>query len=715
MRSLFKLTLPLLALIFTCAWPSVPIQQRPGQPHRLDILSVASAGTNAWTSLGPEGGRIEAVAADPSRSGVFYAGTFDGTALYKTTDSGATWSTVNTGQSIKDAVDAITVDSQGTVYVGCNGAFLKGTAHGSNWSSAQGVNSLINSIAVASPTVIYASTRGSGVLKSSDGGATFQPANSGLATTELSSIAIDSSGNLYCAAFSGGGVFKADSAASNWSPVNTGLPAQDSATQLIADGLGAVYAVYYASVYKTTDGGAHWNPADSGLTVGGLVLAMDSGGTIYALGSPSSKLFKSTDAASTWNPLNSGLPDSTQVQALAVDSSRNTICAGTEEGVFRTTGAFTSWTYAGAGFNATEVNGLAFDPTSAGTLFASVFGGGVYKSIDNGSTWTLTSEPQVFPGVVRVDSGGVVFAGASGGLRRSTDHGATWSVPTGIQPLSISGLDVSSSTYYAGGPGVSRSTDKGATWNSTTTGLNGISIITVAVDPTNNMLVYAGSIGQGLFKSVDAGASWNPAGTGFSGSFPHGLVVDSTGAVYAGAETGLFKSTDSGQTWTPLKNGLNVSIFSVAVDPSNPATVYAGSNGVYRSTDSGASWAQLSSAGYPAAFPAWAVAIDPANHGSIFAGTMGGGAIQGQFGGGPAIAAAAFTPPKKLSISGTAFSASPSVKINGVDVSGFIRSASDTSISMRGKARALGLVTGANSIQVFDNNGAGSGVFTLNL
>jgi photosystem II stability/assembly factor-like uncharacterized protein len=658
------------------------------------------------------GGRIRGLGADPSNPGVLYAGTFDGRAIFKSTNGGATWTTVNTGLSVPDAVEAIAVDSHGTVYVGANGGLLKGSAQGSSWSAAQGVSALVSSITIASPSVIYAATRGQGVLRSSDGGATFQPVNSGLTATDFVSIARDPSGNLYAGASGIAGVFKTDSTASNWSPMNTGLP-QSGVDSLVADSSGSVYASVAGGVYKTTDGGAHWNPANSGLSVSGPFLAMDSGGAIYAL-AEGSHLFKSTDGAASWSSVNSGVPVGVVTNVLAVDSSGNTIYAGTEQGVLKTTSGFASWTSASGGLIASEVYGLAFDPAVAGTLYASSFGAGVYKSTDNGSTWSLLSEPMLYPLPVRVDSGGQVIAGGDFGLKRSTDHGATWSVPSGSPLARIWALDVSSSTYYAAGPGIRRSTDNGATWNATVTGLDGLVLMSVAADPSNGMLVYAGSSGHGLFKSIDAGATWTPAGTGFNGSAPTGLAVDSSGAVYAGAETGVFKSNDHGSTWTLLANGVGSSISSVVVDPSDSTRVYAAGSVVFRSTDGGASWAQLDSSGYPSGFTTWTLALDPANQGSIYAGTLGQGVLRDQIGAGPAIATAVFTPPKKLVISGTGFSDSPTVKINGADVSAFIRSASDTSIAFKAKSRNLGLVSGANSVQVFDKSGAASPVFTLN-
>ena len=43
---------------------------------------VVSAGTNIWTSIGPEGGTIQALAINPATPNTLYAGAYDGTGKY---------------------------------------------------------------------------------------------------------------------------------------------------------------------------------------------------------------------------------------------------------------------------------------------------------------------------------------------------------------------------------------------------------------------------------------------------------------------------------------------------------------------------------------------------------------------------------------------------------------------------------------------------------
>ena len=55
-----------------------------------------SAGINVWTSNGPRGGSINALAIDPATPTILYAGT-DGDGVFKSTNGGENWNAVNTG------------------------------------------------------------------------------------------------------------------------------------------------------------------------------------------------------------------------------------------------------------------------------------------------------------------------------------------------------------------------------------------------------------------------------------------------------------------------------------------------------------------------------------------------------------------------------------------------------------------------------------------
>src|SRR5262250_1271240 len=79
---------------------------------------TAQAGFNVWTSHGPPGGDVHALAINPTTPSIVYAGVF-GAGVFKTTDAGATWNTINAGLTSTD-VEALAIDptAPSTLYAG---------------------------------------------------------------------------------------------------------------------------------------------------------------------------------------------------------------------------------------------------------------------------------------------------------------------------------------------------------------------------------------------------------------------------------------------------------------------------------------------------------------------------------------------------------------------------------------------------------------------
>jgi len=80
---------------------------------------------------------------------------------------------------------------------------------------------------------------------------------------------------------------------------------------------------------------------------------------------------------------------------------------------------------------------------------------------------------------------------------------------------------------------------------------------------------------------------------------------------------------------------------------------------------------------------------------------------------GPVIDSAIAQTKKLLKIDGSNFGQAPRVLINGVDRSNFIKSASTTSITLKGKLKKLGIKAGENTIQIIGDGGVESNLFTL--
>jgi hypothetical protein len=303
------------------------------------IPSLALAGLDTWTSGGPAGQAIRALAIHPTVSTTLYAGS-ESTGMYRSVDGGDSWTPINTG--LTDLrVFAISIDplTPTVLLVGTNGGgVFRSLDAGDTWVDANvGLTNLSVFALVtdpAAPSTVYAGTNGGGVFRSLDGGTSWTVANVGLSNHYIQALAIDpaSPAVLYAGTFFGG-IFKTVDGAVNWS--DTGLGALTVWTIAI-DPLtpGTAYAgLLNGGVYKTTNSGALWLPMSAGITadpptVRSIAIDPLTPTTLYA-GTPQAGVFISIDAGLHWGPLNAGLTP-LNVAAVRVDPVTPTILhAGT--------------------------------------------------------------------------------------------------------------------------------------------------------------------------------------------------------------------------------------------------------------------------------------------------------------------------------------------------------------------------------------------------
>src|SRR2546425_1395230 len=337
-------------------------------------LAVATTAETVWTSIGPAGEYVQALAIDPQRPTTLFAGTRDH-GVYKSTDGGRSWQAVNSGLN-NLSVSALVVDSRNptTIYAGIGqvstntGGAFKSTDGGGSWreinNGLTNTNLTIYALAVdpRTPTTLYAGTWG-GVLKSTDAGGTWRAMNTGLDATGLKSNLDPAYANL-----------------TERFVFALAIDPRTPTTIYAVTSFGLGHEVH--GVFKSTDGARNWRVLSTdlaGLSLVGLAIDPQTPTTLYAR-SKESGVFKSTDGGESWRGINNGLAD-LRVNALAIDHrTPTTPYAGTSHGVFESTDGGGNWRAANDGLTDLSAVVLAITPDTPTTLYAGTWGSGVFVS-----------------------------------------------------------------------------------------------------------------------------------------------------------------------------------------------------------------------------------------------------------------------------------------------------------------------------------------------
>jgi photosystem II stability/assembly factor-like uncharacterized protein len=300
------------------------------------------------------------------------------------------------------------------------------------------------------------------------------------------------------------------------------------------------------------------------------------------------------------------------------------------------------------GGRVTTVTGVPQEPL---TFYMGSTGGGVWKTINAGQSWTNVSdgyfEAASMGSIDVADSDpNVIYAGTGSdgirsnvsigkGIYKSIDAGKTWS-HVGLRDVGQIGAVVIHPTnpevvYVAaiGNPfkpnpdrGVYRTRDGGRTWQKVLYVSDSTGAVDLELEPGNPSVVYAamwraerkpwtiisGSREGGIYKSTDGGDTWNRLGNGL----PSGLVGKADFAVSAAKPErlyvlieanpggGLYRSDDAGGSFIAVDTvtkGLITRPFyytNIDADPRNADVVYVGTEGFYKSSDGGKTWSIMS-------------------------------------------------------------------------------------------------------------------------
>jgi len=254
----------------------------------------------------------------------------------------------------------------------------------------------------------------------------------------------------------------------------------------------------------------------------------------------------------------------------------------------------------GPGAASGRVMSIAVNPKKTDEFYVGVASGGVWKTVNDGTTWT-----PVFDGEGSYSIGWVTLD--------PNDASVVW----------VGSGESNSQRSVSYGDGIYRSDDGGKNFQNL--GLKKSEHIgRVAIDPRDSKVVYVAAEGplwgpggdRGLYKTADGGKNWKAVLTISENTGVVDVAMDPSNPdiLYAaayqrrrhvytlidgGPESAIYKSIDAGATWNKLKSGLpsvDMGRIGLAVSPADPNVVYAtieaadGKGGIFRSNDKGATW-----------------------------------------------------------------------------------------------------------------------------
>jgi photosystem II stability/assembly factor-like uncharacterized protein len=438
------------------------------------------------------------------------------------------------------------------------------------------------------------------------------------------------SGNIFCSTFSGGGIYKSTNNGNSWFKV-FGDDRDSWSWEIVTDKYSNLYASCSGhGIIKSTDDGNTWIQLSSmltpqalavnnnghifaGLNAGGIYRSTNNGinwvmvnfgangvrkllikpnGYIYAAYPPYIKI--STDNGDTWNQINyTGM---TGGNDMSLDSSGNLLVCNSS-GIFKTSNDGVNWLQI-----CTIPSLISIAVSGNGIIFAGNSYGIVYKSVDNGTNWTVALNQEVIGGGssvmdILIKPDGKIFAGYQHiGIFRSLNEGLLWEKSNnGLTNQRMAGFAVNGNKIFAGTfhDGLYYTTNKGYDWIAA--GLEKKYVMQMGTNGPDNIFLYTPEEQGGMFRSTNGGMNWQE----LNSNLPPGNVnqfLKVSNGFFAATENGIYKTTDNGDSW--IYKGPFAYRFRYIKANLNQVIFASSDSRLFRSTNLGDNWEILDSLGY---------------------------------------------------------------------------------------------------------------------
>ncbi len=558
-----------------------------------------------WVSLGPTPGeyfsygkissRIVSGTYDPQNPDVIYIGPAYG-GVWKSTDAGVNWVPLTDNEaSMSMGAIVLDPDNPEIIYAGTGEATYSG-----------------------------ASYSGLGLLKSTDGGASWTQITSGLPVhTYFSRIVIrPGHNNELLAAMGSAGLYKSTDSGNTWS---IKLGGRCDEVRFTPSGDTAFVSGSGTSFKRSVDGGNNFSLFSSGWTLGErnhFDYCYSNPSYMYAASYSSSsfRVFKSTNYGVTFAQVSpstdfEGGQAWYDMYCRVNPDNPDDAYVGTID-VFRTTNGGTSFVNLTQAYsNGTEhpdQHYLFFDPQDANTFFITN-DGGIYKTTDNGNSFTNMNQNLTLTQFYRITTSpfdsGRLLGGTQDNGTQQTFSTLSWAAAFGGDGGEVT-FNPFNQNYIIGetqNGGLTRTSNNGSSWNYNS--MNGIdqneNVVWVAPiihHPDVSGTYYVAR--QRVYRSTNNGASWTPVSGNINGSSAVSeLAISKSNPLVMLAASGskIFYSNDGGISWINISAGLpNKTISSIYVHPDNENSFIVsfyglGGSKIYTTENTGTNWKSVGS------------------------------------------------------------------------------------------------------------------------
>lgn len=524
------------------------------------------------------------------------------------------------------------------IYVGpANGGIWKSTDSGTTWSAMSDYESSLSMGAIVldpiNPEIIYAGTGeatysavsyyGRGLLKSTNGGATWTNYTSGLpSSTYFSRLKIRPNNNTQLlAALGNSGLYRSTNSGVNWTQIISGRvddvvfsPSGDTAFA-VGSGIG---------IRRSINGGASFSTyGAAGLATGTRThfdLAQSNPSIMWATvyGSSAVTVFKSTDYGFNWNSVTmpAGFSDQAgqawyDLYCLINPKNPNKVYIGMID-IFRTENGstFTNITNGYSGGNVhVDQHYLIFHPSLENTII-SCNDGGIWRSTNNGTSFTNLNQNLTLTQFYRIAASPFtpnrILGGTQDNGTQQTNSSTSWAAVYGGDGGEVC-FNPFNSNFILGETqynGIFRTTNGGTSWSSSTSGLSSTEnkawVAPIIHHPSISGTFYTAR--QSIYKSTNNGGTWTAVSGSVNGTNAIRELAQSKtnpNVMFVTSGSQVFKSSDEGINWINVTSGLPArTITSVYVHPQDVNQVFLtfsgfNTNKVYKSTNGGSSWASI--------------------------------------------------------------------------------------------------------------------------